>query len=287
MSGPALHCVVFLLLWQNIAAKPCKGCVSNRLLLISMDGFRWDYVHRANNLTSFHRMINDGGWAIKGVKNTFITKTFPNHLSIVTGLNAESHGIVGNVMYDPDFKSTFHAWVKADSENSSWLDDGGEPIWVTNQKQNTEHRSGVMAWPGGMASIKGFLPYRRASEGDGYTYKEKVDILIKWFKDEYPINLGLLYFDEPDHTGHKFGPDSKEVLSKILELDELLGYILDELEVHNLIDSTNIILTSDHGMASLPNDTEHMIDLNTYIDFSTYTVTSSNPVAGIFPNTIG
>ncbi|KAL4232541.1 hypothetical protein ACF0H5_007233 [Mactra antiquata] len=229
-------------------------------------------------------MISDGGWAVKGIKNVFLTKTFPNHFSIATGLYEESHGIVGNVMFDPLFNATFHGWLPNDGANSSWFDDGGEPIWVTNQKQNMLHRSGVMAWPGGMATIKGFLPYRKAAQQDGFSDKQKVDNVIEWFTDEYPINLGLLYFDEPDHTGHAFGPDSEQVLQKIFELDELLGYILDELEEHNLLDHTNIILTSDHGMTSLLNDTEHIVDLDRYLDFSTYFVTSKSPVAAIYPN---
>lgn len=255
----------------------------HKLLIISFDGFRWDYVHRANNLSSFHRMISDGAWAVHGLKNAFITKTLPNHFTIATGLYEESHGIVGNVMYDPIFNSTFHGWIDSDLRDSRWWDDGGEPIWITNQRQNTQHRSGVLAWPGGLASVKGFQAYRAESFNDNLTNKERVDRIVKWFTDEYPINLGLYYENQPDSVGHKYGPNSTEVLSKIFELDSLLGYLLDKLEDNDLLKNMNIILTSDHGMTSNPNDTEHKINLDDYIRLNSYFITSKNPVAGIHP----
>ncbi|XP_045197523.2 bis(5'-adenosyl)-triphosphatase enpp4-like [Mercenaria mercenaria] len=259
----------------------CSAKNTNRVLLISFDGFRWDYIHRANNLTNFHRMISDGGWAVKGIKNTFLTKTLPNHYTIATGLYEESHGIVGNIMYDPVLNSTFHGWLDKDARDSRWWDNGGEPIWVTNQKQDTQHRSGVLAWPGGLAVVKGVLAYRTESAFDGLTKKERVDKIIEWFTDEYPINLGLYYEEEPDHTGHLFGPDSKEVLSMIFELDSLLGYFFDKLEDNDLLKTTNIILTSDHGMTSTPLDAEHKINLDDYVRVDSYSITSKNPVAGI------
>lgn len=259
----------------------CLGESIRKLLIISFDGFRWDYVHKANNLTNIHRMISDGGWAMHGVKNAFLTKTLPNHYTIVTGLYEESHGIVGNVMYDPLLNATFHGWLDSDLRDSRWWDDGGEPIWVTNQRQNTHHRSGVMAWPGGVAVVKGFQAYRAESFNDGLTKKERVDRLIEWFTDEYPINLGLYYENQPDEFGHSYGPDSKEVLTEILELDSLLGYLLDKLEDNNLLKDMNIILTSDHGMTTTPNDTAYKINLDDYIRLNSYSITSKNPVAGI------
>ena len=41
------------------------------------------------------RLVENGVRA-KWVKDAFISKTFPNHFTIVTGLYEESHGIVSN-----------------------------------------------------------------------------------------------------------------------------------------------------------------------------------------------
>ena len=37
------------------------------------------------------------------IKNVTTTSTWPNHQSILTGLYPESHGIVDNVFWDPDY----------------------------------------------------------------------------------------------------------------------------------------------------------------------------------------
>jgi hypothetical protein len=40
--------------------------------------------------------------------------------------------------------------------------------------------------------------------------------MVKWFTDKYPVNLGLLYFEEPDSYGHEFGPDSPQMNEMII-----------------------------------------------------------------------
>ena len=42
-------------------------------------------------------------------------------------------------------------------------------------------------------------------------------------------HLGILYFGEPDQTGHDYGPFSEEVQNMILELDATLGYLVQRL----------------------------------------------------------
>ena len=58
--------------------------------------------------------------------------------------------------------------------------------------------------------------------------KEKVDQVIDWL--ELPISerprLICLYFNEPDHAGHVFGPNSEEVNEQIKESDNILLDIL-------------------------------------------------------------
>lgn len=69
-------------------------------------------------------------------------------------------------------------------------------------------------------------------------------------------------------------------------MDNMLGYLIQKLENHQLIDKVNIIILSDHGMAE-GSDTK-MIALNDYIDPSyyissqLYTVGFIHPVEGDF-----
>ena len=99
--------MIFLLLLSTALGRMTRH-YSSKLLLISLDGFRWDYLHRNLTLDNFHAFAADGVHA-KWMTNQFQTKTFPNHWTMVTGLYEESHGIVANKFWDHSgsFLTTF------------------------------------------------------------------------------------------------------------------------------------------------------------------------------------
>ena len=72
-----------------------------------MDGFRWDYFEKTET-PNFDEIIK-GGSKSKALIPVFPTKTFPNHISIVTGLYPENHGIIANRMYDPIFDEYYYS----------------------------------------------------------------------------------------------------------------------------------------------------------------------------------
>ena len=45
-------------------------------------------------------------------------------------------------------------------------------------------------------------------------------------QDDPPSFLAA-YFNEPDHSGHKFGPDSPEIKTVIRRMDNVTGYLLE------------------------------------------------------------
>src|SRR3954469_11184107 len=75
------------------------------LLLVSFDGWRWDYIDRqpAPNL----KALAARGVHARKLIASFPVLTFPNHYTIVTGLHPEPHGIVGNTMRDPSMPDRF------------------------------------------------------------------------------------------------------------------------------------------------------------------------------------
>ena len=237
---------------------------------------------------NFEHIVKNGVTARRGLKNVFLTKTFPNHYSILTGLYAESHGIVGNKFYDPVLKEKFDT-TKNRSRlfDSRWFDVGAEPIWATNQKAGGLRRSGSVMFYGSDARVKGVIPYKHIPIVDSVPFRNRTDTIIDWFIDSNPINLGLLYGDGPDDTGHKFGPESKEVVQKLEEIDKDIGYLMKRLKDVDLLDQMNIIITSDHGMTALIDDAEHAIDLNKYIRIDSYYIDATRPVATIRPKSKG
>src|SRR6266705_2430949 len=69
------------------------------LVLVSLDGFRWDYAKR-ENARHLLALGKAGVWAPEGMLPSYPSLTFPNHFTIVTGLYPEHHGLVANSFYD-------------------------------------------------------------------------------------------------------------------------------------------------------------------------------------------
>lgn len=243
-----------------------------KLILISMDGFRYDYLNRfMENETSHFNYFIENGVKAKYVRNVFPTVTFPNHYTLITGLYPESHGLVHNRFYDPDLQDHFWFNNRRDNFDPLWYDVGAEPIYVTNNKAGSNRKSGSVLWPAGLAKVKGVSPDYIIPNADCFNktaFETRIDYLMKWFTDEkYPINLGLLYFDEPDEIAHQFGPDSMQVTNMIKgQLNDALGYLKKKLEEADMLESINMILTSDHGFAKVGS----LIDLDEYVDESWY-----------------
>jgi ectonucleotide pyrophosphatase/phosphodiesterase family protein 5 len=93
------------------------------LLVVSFDGFRHDYFTK--HTTPGLNMFKSGGTHAPYVRNVFPTKTFPNHHSIATGLFPESHGVLGNEVYDPILKKVLHFGPEM------YNIQGITPIWVS------------------------------------------------------------------------------------------------------------------------------------------------------------
>lgn len=128
----------------NVGPNECKaywsGQKSPPLLLVSLDGFRADYLNRKIKTESvaptMNRLARCGVWAASGMMPSYPTKTFPNHYSIVTGLYPESHGIVHNSFYDADVNMSFSPSSHVQADPMWWK---GEPIWYTAKRQVTMH----------------------------------------------------------------------------------------------------------------------------------------------------
>ncbi|KAM4695279.1 ectonucleotide pyrophosphatase/phosphodiesterase family member 5 [Discoglossus pictus] len=251
----------------------CLDQVGQRVLLVSFDGFRWDYVNKfpAPNFKTF---IESGSY-VKKVTNIFTTKTYPNHYTLVTGLYAENHGMVANEMFDPILNKTFSMYSFDVYDPQFW--EGAVPIWVSNQREG--HSSGAAMWPGASIKISNISASLFMSN-NSLTIENRIDQLIEWFNNN-TINLGLLYWEEPDSTGHLLGPDNPLMEKVIGKVDRTLGYLLEQLKRAGLLSSLNVIFASDHGMTQC--SPKMIIELDNYIDRKLYKIIDHSPVLAIIP----
>jgi predicted AlkP superfamily pyrophosphatase or phosphodiesterase len=247
------------------------------VILISIDGFRWDYLEKAE-LANFQRLIKTGVRA-KALIPAFPTKTFPNHYTIVTGLYTEHHGIVANTMYDPEFDAQFSMSNRDAVRDGRWW--GGEPIWVTAAKQGQS--SAAFFWPGSEAEIGGIRPTFWKVYDDDFPNAARVDTVLAWL--DLPVKRRptflTLYFSNVDHAGHRHNPDSPEVKTAIRDIDALLGRLFAGLEKRKIFDRVNLIVVSDHGMTTVTS--ERVIYLDDYLDLDKVEVVDWNPIVAVRP----
>ncbi len=65
-------------------------------------------------------------------------------------------------------------------------------------------------------------------------------------------DLLALGYSALDAVGHSYGPDSPEVLDTLLRIDLLLGELLEEIDRRIGLDNVVVALSSDHGVAPVP-----------------------------------
>ena len=89
------------------------------------------------------------------------------------------------------------------------------------------------------------------------------------------------YVPNVDGDGHKYGPNSTEIRSTISEVDSMMDDIFRGLEERNLTDIVNVIVVSDHGMATT--DVSRMIQIEDLIDLDKVAHMDGWPLTGIRP----
>jgi predicted AlkP superfamily pyrophosphatase or phosphodiesterase len=246
------------------------------VILISFDGWRWDYMARTH-VPSLQEL------ALRGVRAealipVFPTKTFPNHYTIVTGLYPENHGIVSNVIADPEYPRRFTMSAPTARESRWW---GGEPVWVTAIRQQL--RAAAMFWPGSEVAIGGVRPTYWRPFDDGVSNAARVGQVLKWLAlaDAKRPSFITLYFSDVDDAGHSHGPDSPKVLEAARRLDGTLGRLISGIRKLGLLDRTTLVVVSDHGMSPVANN--RVIFVDDYLNLSAVDVIEWTPNLGLRP----
>jgi predicted AlkP superfamily pyrophosphatase or phosphodiesterase len=240
------HLLLFTLLLLT-AFSYSQSSKNTYVVLVSMDGFRWDYA-RHFKLQNLSKIAREGVHA-KSMRPSYPSKTFPNHYAIVTGLYPDHHGIINNVFYDPALNESFSLTTNAKNDSRFY---GGNPIWNVAEQQGIKTAS--FFWPGSDTDKK--RPGIYKNYDNKIPYGNRIDTVIKWLKlpEQQRPHLITLYFDEPDHTGHNFGPLSPENEKMVRKMDSVMGQLSAKLDQLSIGKQINLIIVSDHGMADISND---------------------------------
>lgn len=268
---------------QNISVRTNHTAVQTNetpdspyLLLISLDGFRHDYLknYQPPFLKSF---VNQNCARLGALTPVFPSKTFPNHWSLITGDYADQHGIVGNSFLDKKTKAKF-SLSSPEAKKNHWYK--GEPFWLTVKKNGL--KSASYFWPGSDVDRAERRPDYYRTFDKSVDHQTRIDQIITWFS--LPVvsrpRFITLYFSDVDTAGHIAGPDSEEVKKAIFNLDSSLRYLWNRLM--NLPIPINVVIVSDHGMQALKD--LHPVYLSDYLGATSngYQIVAKGPVSRIY-----
>ncbi|HID39867.1 MAG TPA: alkaline phosphatase family protein [Calditrichaeota bacterium] len=216
------------------------------VILISLDGFRWDYLDRG--ITPNLMALADEGARALSLQPAFPSLTFPNHYTIATGLYPQNHGLIDNVFRNPYSGKHYSMYDTTTVRDDYWY--GGETLWVTARKNGL--KSASYFWVGSETH----LPYKHPDYYKNYDgsirHDKRVDEIARWLqlpRDKRP-QLIFLYFSDVDTYGHRSGPDGASLNKAVAKVDSSIGYLRSRLNEIGMKDSINIIVVSDHGMTS-------------------------------------
>lgn len=245
----------------------------NYTVIVSLDGFRWDYprLHHTPNLNEIARR---GVSAI--MRPSYPSSTFPNHYTLVTGLVPDHHGIVNNSFWDRENGRQYSMGDSLTRNNPDYY--RGEPIWITAEKQGVT--AGSLYWVGSNIDIRGMYPtyYKVWAKEPRLSFAERIDTALVWLnkpEKERP-RLITLYMEEPDGAGHRSGPHGNETHAIVQTMDSLIGVLMEGIEALPFSSQVNLIVTSDHGMTDI--SSERFINANDYLRPEWYNhIVGSNP----------
>jgi len=248
------------------------------VLLVSFDGFRWDYLNR--DITPNLEKVIENGVRASSLRPVFPSKTFPNHISIITGMYAENHGIIFNEFENIANGEIYRLGDSAAVRNSSWYK--GEAFWETAEKNNITSAS--FFWPGSEVNEAKRRPTYYKKYEHNLPYRDRIDGVTNWLQLPYSErpHFITLYFHDTDSFGHKYGPNSPEVKQSIQRVDSLVGYLNAQLSEIGMKDSANIIFVSDHGMTEI--DTSRTINIENILGNLDYKLGGAQTLTMIEPS---
>ncbi|HSZ52883.1 MAG TPA: ectonucleotide pyrophosphatase/phosphodiesterase [Caulobacteraceae bacterium] len=254
------------------------------LLVISIDGFRADYLDRG--LTPNLDALAHAGVRAKAMRPAFPSVTSPNHYTLMTGLYPDHHGIVDNEFVDPAMPGTAFGGPHGDTidRDPRWWEEA-TPLWVTAERAGL--KTAASDWPGDdgvvIHGVKSTYLAPPPKARGAALLKEQVDGVLAWIDmpaDQRPAFIRL-HFDPVDLQGHLFGPDSAQVNAAISQVDTAIGDLVGGLKARGVYERTNIVVVSDHGMATISPD--QLVVLDDLIDLKRVTVPTFGAETGVDP----
>ncbi len=215
-----------------------QGTARPTVILVSLDGTSPEVGLRG--LPSLAEIARRGAWARRLVP-VFPSNTFPNHVTLVTGVHPDRHGIVNNSFLDPE-RGVFDR-----DADPTWIE--VEPLWSLVEAHGL--RAASYHWVGSEGPWRtGRAPSHWKRFDSRVAERDKVAQILAWLDLELSARPRLVtaWFHGADHAAHRDGPDAPEVLRALRAQEPALAALIAGLESRAAFATTTLIVVSDHGM---------------------------------------
>lgn len=196
---------------------------ADRVVLISFDGLRPDFI---SSFPNFTKLLREGAYTLKA-KTVLPSVTLPAHVSMLTGVSPKRHKVIENYWLPWQGKvktTTLFQRIKRSGKGTTMVC-GKEKL-------------GVLAVSGSLDEYK-FIPFTGSAE------KQITGEAVRIIKNS-KINFLFIHYPFPDHGGHTYGWGSRQYSNEIARMDRELGHIMEAINKDTKL-RTMLIVTADHG----------------------------------------
>ena len=250
------------------------------VVLISLDGLAAYYLDDPKAEMPTIRRLAAEGTRAASMKASVPTVTWPNHTTLVTGVNPARHGVVGNNYYDratgrqvvlicdADFDKDQIVKVPTiyDVAKAAGLKTASVRWPATRNAKSldwtTADVASVALWrktatPSLLAEARdaGLLAEVDAAEkrekgGRWLPSDEACTRLFNFILRRHRPNLALLHLVDADHVQHLSGPGSPEAYAAIKSVDEHVRQVWETLQAE-FPGKATLLLAADHGFSPI------------------------------------
>ena len=249
-----------------------------RIVLIVVDGLRPDAV-TPDVMPRLHA-LGQRGTVATAHHSVFPTVTRVNATSIATGAFPETHGLLGNSVYSPATFPTKGVNTSSHTELEAMgaaegtlitaptlgplLERAGRRLVVFSA--GSSGSALLLSHPLGRGAVvnpdlirpAALEPKVHAAAGASPPEAVPNNARNRWIVDAYlalgatdlAADVTAFWFGDPDHTAHAAGLGAPVTIQALRLVDAEIGRIEDGLRARGAFDTTNIIVTSDHGFST-------------------------------------
>ena len=233
---------------------------SENVVILVLDALSSQYLTQMGEKSNLAKIAKDGA-CILDARCVYPSHTLTNHTTIMTGVSAGVHSIIGNVRIGEDgittIKNRDPEMIQVDTIFELAKAEGLKTAVVSGKnKLVTLFAAGCDV---GTSNVRptDYLtagPDLETAETNEDYYKMNLELADWVFESLYTVlekespNLTLVNVQSPDYIGHRFGPESKEMKTCLKRVDKALGKLYNKMEKSGMLENTTLIILADHGM---------------------------------------